>query len=315
MTDCCLCCTEGLLESSVDVRVMAYLIMKSSFVENIGRVISVLDISKKDLGTHLQLKDNRSIKKKLMTSFYNPDYMWYEQIPGRLDIVRVPDYYNDEKAKEKYNFNLVIDQDILKELMTFDERYLKAFMYLHKNKNCYKKSGGFNESIGRINSNLKYGESGQNVSNLKEVIYKLREKGYIDFKENPKGITGENGHYVPTIYNVKTYTSKNKIVVKPKEEIVEIVKDTKKELSPTTVEEISKIEEKIIEVEDWQKELAEKMLGRSISTKEYEKMLAKKGTLVTKEQWERNGGMTGQRTQEEYEGVILDRIKQVLKIV
>lgn len=318
MTDCCLCCTDELLASFVDMRVMAYLVMRSSFDKENGRIINILNINKTDLGRSIKITDNRSIKKKLVDSFYSPDYIWYKQIPGRLDIVQVPDYYNDGDVKEKYNFNIVIDEEILKELMVFDERYLRVFMYLHKHARCYQQTGGFNKSIGRINNELGYSDSGQSVANLKDAIYELKKKKYIDFEENPKGLIAKNGHYVPTICKVKVYTFKNKKVETEdkekdiqKREQFKIVEEENKKVKQEVVE---NAKEEDIKIEEWQRVLVEKTLGRNASNEEYKKMFAVNGTLVTKERWERNQGATGQCTQEEYENTISDRIKKVLGI-
>lgn len=293
---------DMLKDKKFDYRMYAWLLLQADD----NNYLDILSFKKKKIIDESGIKHYNTVDNALDYELYIPQYDLFKQIPGNLKTVRVIPHTEVENG-----FGIYLDANFMQQLFSYREensdKLIRIFLYFWKHGSNRKTE--YKPSVKNILEDIGLQVTQKNRESVYKCLDWLVDKGFITYKDDI--FFNSDDIPVPCL-NIKwTWSNADGFDDKVVEEIVEVIEE---KLPSVIIEEKPMIEEKIIEIEDWQKELAERMLGRSVSIEEYEKMLAKKGTLVTKEQWERNGGMTGQRTQEEYEAVILDRIKQVLKI-
>lgn len=301
---------EQLKDKHFDYRMYMWLLLQADD----NNQLNILSFKKTEIKNQTGIKHSTTIDNLLDYILYVPHYKLFEQISGNLKMVNVIPHYEIEGI-----FSLYLNQDIVKMLLSYREentdKLIRTFLFLWKKSGSYK-GKPYKPTIKEILAAIGLQTTQKNRESLYKCLDWLKNKGFItcieDYYPNTK-----NNMPVPCL-NIKWTWSNKKgffnIIEEEKEEC--LVQEIKEEVQ----EEIK--EQKIIEdkqdttivddnIEEWKVELAEKLLGRTISKEEYDK-LEKQNTLDTKEHWERNKGDLG--TQKEYEEAMLNRVKQVLNI-
>lgn len=296
---------EQLKDKHFDYRMYMWLLLQADD----NNQLNILSFKKTEIKNQTGIKHSTTIDNLLDYILYVPHYSLFEQISGNLKMVNVIPHYEIEGT-----FSLYLNQDIVKMLLSYREentdKLIKTFLFLWKKSGFYK-GKPYKPTVKEILAAIGLQATQKNRESLHKCLDWLKDKGFIicidDYYPNT-----ENNMPVPCL-NIKwTWSNKkgffNSIEEKKKECLVQ---ETKEEIKEQEV--IEDKQDTVIDnsMEEWKVELAERLLGRTISKEEYD-ALEERNALRDKDGWERNRGDKG--TQEEYEEAMWKRVKDVLGV-
>lgn len=300
---------EQLKDKHFDYRMYMWLLLQADD----NNQLNILSFKKTEIKNQTGIKHSTTIDNLLDYILYVPHYKLFEQINGNLKMVNVIPHYEIEGT-----FSLYLNQDIVKMLLSYREentdKLIKTFLFLWKKSGSYK-GKPYKPTIKEILAAIGLQATQKNRESLYKCLNWLKDKDFITCIDDYYPNT-ENNMPVPCL-NIKwTWSNKKGFFNNVKEEkkeclIQEINKEIREEIKKQNIVEDQQDTVVVNNIEEWKIKLAERLLGRTISKEEYNK-LEERDTLDTKEYWERNRGDLG--TQQEYEETMLNRIKRVLNI-
>ena len=296
-----------LQDKKFDYRMYAWLLLQA----NDDNYLNILSFKKKKIIDESGIKHYNTVDNALDYELYIPQYDLFEQIPGNLKMVRVISHTEVDNG-----FGIYLNIDVVQKLFGYREensdKLIRIFLYLWKN--GYNRDTEYKPAVKDILEGIGLQVTQKNRESVYKCLKWLHEEGFIFIKKD-SFYSEKHGQFVSCLNVEWTWNNQQGFFNKVKE--TEIVKEEER-LTKEIKEEIK--EQEIIEdkqgvvvnsMEKWKVELAERLLGRTISKEECDK-LEETGALRDKDGWERNRGDKG--TQEEYEEAMLDRVKKALNI-